>query len=400
LLRILSLNRSILKQSLLALSFDLGGLFAGRLAIVFTPFLESAPWILALFPAMITVRGTIGGILAGKLSTMLHTGEIEPRLRGNTERFYSVIRGVLSLTFVDSLLIGLLSFGVNLLVGEAAPQDLPYFLAISVLTCMISVVVGVPIASLAAITVFKRGLDPSILVYPLMSTIEDILVTTLYVVIVRLALLRGSLLGMGLIVSVLLVLFLLMIAKHRREGIFRKTLTEGVPAVFLTSLLGTFGGIVLASLRKQIEERPSILVLYPALIDGLGDIGSIIGSTQTAKLALGYVQSFRKALKGTLVDLASVETAAFFMHMAFGVAAFLLGLATGLSPSLMLLILIALITNLISFSFISLLSLATAIQTFKLGLDPDNFVIPLVTSVSDFIATTSLWSVIQALGVG
>lgn len=393
------LNRSVLKQSLLALSFDLGGLFAGRLAIIFTPFLQSAPWVLALFPAMITVRGTIGGVLAGRLSTMLHTGEIEPRLRGNTEQFYSFIRGVFSLTLVDSLLIGLLSFGVNLLAGVTDLQNLPYFLTISVLTCMISVTIGVPIASSAAIIVFKRGLDPSIIVYPLMSTVEDILVTTLYVTIVRLALLYNTLFGMALTVVILQVFIFFMIASHRRERVFRRTLMEGVPAVLLTSLLGTFGGTILASLKEQIEEIPSILVLYPSLIDTLGDIGSILGSMQTAKLALGYVQSFRNLLKGTLIDLISVETAAFLMHVVFGVVAFLLGSATGLAPNLMFLVSIALITNVITFSMISMLSLATAIQTFKFGLDPDNLVIPMVTSVSDLIATTSLWSVIQVLGV-
>jgi len=394
------INRSVLKQSLLALSFDLGGLLAGRLAIVFTPFLEAAPWILALFPAMITVRGTIGGILAGRLSTMLHTGEIEPRLRGNTPQFYSFVRSIFSLTFIDSLLIGSLSFVVNLLVGVTNLQDAPYFLAISVLTCMISVIIGAPIASLAAITVFKKGLDPSILVYPLMSTAEDILVTALYVVIVQLALLRDSLIGIGIMIFIMLIFFLFMIANHRKERVFRRTLVEGVPAVFLTSLLGTLGGTVLASLKEQIEEIPSILVLYPALIDTLGDIGSILGSLQTAKLALGYVQSFRNMFKEALVDLTSVELAAFFMHIAFGITTFLLGLATGLNPNLMLLISIALITNIISFFVISLLSLATAIQTFRLGLDPDNLVIPLVTSVSDLIATTSLWSVVRTLGVG
>jgi mgtE-like transporter len=394
------LNRSVLKQSLLALSFDLGGLFAGRLAIIFTQFLQSAPWVLALFPAMITVRGTIGGVLAGRLSTMLHTGEIEPRLRGNTEQFYSFIRGVFSLTLVDSLLIGLLSFGVNLLAGVTDLQNLPYFLTISVLTCMISVTIGVPIASSAAIIVFKRGLDPSIIVYPLMSTVEDILVTTLYVTIVRLALLYNTLFGMALTVVILQAFIFFMIASHRRERVFRRTLMEGVPAVLLTSLLGTFGGTILASLKEQIEEIPSILVLYPSLIDTLGDIGSILGSMQTAKLALGYVQSFRNLLKGTLIDLISVETAAFLMHVVFGVVAFLLGSATGLAPNLMFLVSIALITNVITFSMISMLSLATAIQTFKFGLDPDNLVIPMVTSVSDLVATTSLWSVIQVLGVG
>jgi cation transporter-like permease len=47
-----------------------------------------------------------------------------------------------------------------------------------------------------------------------------------------------------------------------------------------------------------------------------------------------------------------------------------------------------------SFVVISLFSLLVATQTFQRGLDPDNFVIPLTTSLADTIATLSLMAVL------
>jgi mgtE-like transporter len=135
------------------------------------------------------------------------------------------------------------------------------------------------------------------------------------------------------------------------------------------------------------------------LIDTLGDIGSIIGSMETTKLALGYTTSFVETFKETLADQVSIEAAAALMHILFGIITFGLARASGLTPDLFLLVEIALISNFVSFLFISVLSLLIATQTFKYGLDPDNFVIPLVTSFSDFGATFALIFALSILGV-
>jgi cation transporter-like permease len=57
-----------------------------------------------------------------------------------------------------------------------------------------------------------------------------------------------------------------------------------------------------------------------------------------------------------------------------------------------------LITNLISASAIILISYAVAILTFKKGLDPDNFVIPIESSLADSITTTALFTALVLLG--
>lgn len=393
------LNRHILRQALIALAFDLGGLLSGRIVLIFYPLFASAPWILALFPPMLTVRGNIGGILSGKLGTMLHIGQAEPRLRGNTREFYSFVRAVLTLTFIDTVGIGILAFVINFSFGNATLEQILFFLTIPPLACLLAMVIAVPIASFSGILVFKKGFDPDVILYPMMSTIDDILVTVCYVVVVTIALVPSAPAVLSVVTIILGIVFLAMLVKYSRERIFKRTLVEGVPIVLLASLLGTFGGVGLAGLRKEIEKRPSILLLYPVLIDTLGDIGSILGAMETTKLALGYVASFWGALKETFADLISLEIAAATWHVLFGLAAFFIGKATGLNPDLAFLVMIALVSNLISFLFISLFSIGVATQTFKRGLDPDNFVIPLVASVSDIGATLALMAAFAILGV-
>jgi len=391
-------NPSTLKQALLALACDFGGVIAGRLMIVFAPLFGSVPWILALFTPMLTIRGNISGILSGKLSTMLHTGEVEPKFRDNTREFYGLIRAIFVLTFVDTVGIGAIAFAVNSLFFATTSQYLYFFLLVPVLTCVLAMAVAVPVASFVGIKSFKRGLDPSIVLYPLMSTIDDVFVTLCYVLVINVALIPGAIVGMAAAALLLLGIVLVVSARSRGERIFVRTLEEGAPIVLFSSLLGTFGGVALSSFKDDIESDPTVLMLYPAMIDMLGDIGSILGTMQTTKLALGYVESLWNTLKVAFADMVSVESAAAFTHFAFSLAAFAMGTASGLSPNLAMLIALSLISNAFGFLFISVFSLLIATQTFKYGLDPDNFVIPLVTSVSDIIATLAFGTSLAILG--
>jgi cation transporter-like permease len=110
---------------------------------------------------------------------------------------------------------------------------------------------------------------------------------------------------------------------------------------------------------------------------------------ETTKLALGYTTSLIKTFKETFADLVSVECAAAIIHVTFAIVGYAIGGLQNIS-FLFYIISIALFSNIISFLFISIFSLTVATQTFKHGLDPDNFVIPLVASVSDVVATLSL----------
>jgi mgtE-like transporter len=55
------------------------------------------------------------------------------------------------------------------------------------------------------------------------------------------------------------------------------------------------------------------------------------------------------------------------------------------------LLLILFVSNVIAFTVIVILSYAISILTFKRGLDPDNFVIPVESSLADSITTIALF---------
>lgn len=394
------LNKKVFTQALLALTFNIGGLLSGRLTIIYAPIFKASPWILAIYPLVLTVRGGTSGVLCGKLGTLLHTGEITPYFRGNTKSFYSLINSIFVLTFIDTLSMGLISFCLNFLFQQTALETWIYFVILPVLSCVLGVVVTIPITLFVGSKAFQFGLDPDIITYPTISTINDIIVSTIYIAIVSSILhFYEYLFLLEFLIIIIAVFSIYLFIRHSKERIFNKTLKEGIPILFLSGLFGSINGIILSSFRKKIENAPSILLLYPALMNILGNIGSIIGSMETTKLALGYVTSFIYVLKDTFVDLFSVEVAAFIIHIFLSAAVIVVGSLTNLAVTPFLIFKVALLSNILSFFFISLFSLIIATQTFKHGLDPDNFVIPLTTSISDTISTFTLMTVLIIVGV-
>ncbi len=356
---------------------------------VFTPLFSNSPWILALFPPILTVRGGIGGIFSGNLATMMHLGLIKPQIRGNTDQYKGLIKSVLVITVIDTLILGAFSFMINVVNGSALMDQWFLFICIPTVACMMAVCLSIPITSLIAIETFKRGLDPDILVYPILASINDIVVTSFFVVTVFLVLSGGVfyMVLVGLFVIILTVIGYLAI-QTRDDRFFQQTLREGTFIVVISSIFGSVNGVLLSNLGPSIASTPGLMTLYPALTNALGSIGSIIGSKTTTDIALGYARSFLEELKESGKSIIQVEVPAAFMHVVFACIAYVISIGSG--ASLMSLISIALACNLFSFILIAVFALWSAHLAFERGLNPDNIVIPAITSVSDSTATLAV----------
>ena len=388
---------SIPAQALIALSFNVISLFAGGLISIFTPRFEAAPWILALFPPILTIRGGIGGVFSGNLATMLHLGLIRPRVRGNTPLYRQLVSAVFVITLIDTLVMGGISFILSLALGRASLEQVFIFLSVPPVACFLAMAVSIPLTSLIAIATFRRGLDPDILVYPILASVNDIVVTACFVVTSLMVLLGGAW------ISLLAALFTLVVAlsallayQNRRVGFFYKTIREGTTVVIVSSIFGNLNGAFLSGLSRDFVRYPGLLVLYPALTNALGNIGSIVGSTMTTSLALGYLRSLREEVRGALSSVLQVEAVALLMHLVFGLVSYAIASQTASGASLTLLVGVAIISNLSSFALISLFAIVVAFLAFRRGLNPDNIVIPLITSFSDTVATLTI---LPALGL-
>jgi len=384
-------------QTLLALSFNLVSLLAGGLMAVFTPLFSASPWILALFPPVLTVRGGIGGIFSGNLATMLHLGLVKPKLRDNTPDYYGLVKSVMTITVVDTLILGSVSFLFNLASGNATPSMWHIFVSVPTVACTLAVGFSVPITSYIAIMTYRRGLDPDIIVYPILASMNDIIVTAFYVTVVSLVLMGGpAILGLGALFALILAAVAVLAYRSRGDPFFRQTIREGTTVVVLGSLFGSVNGVMLSRMSGTLERTPGLMAMYPALTNALGNIGSIIGSQATTGMALGYARGFREELEDAGRNIAQVEAPAAFMHLVFAFTAWLITGPGSPGVSLATLLVVALTANLLSFGVISVFALYTAYLAFERGLNPDNVVIPAITTASDTTATLALSPAVAA----
>jgi mgtE-like transporter len=386
-------------QSLLSLAFDLGGIIAGLTVAASLGLFLREPWIIVLYPGVISLRGVIGGLFAGRLSTGLHLGTIPASLSGsNTKRFYLLWGSIIVLTFESSLLLGLVAVLFQMVSGSALNiLNVLTIFGTLFATMGLSILVISPLTIAIAFSSFKKGLDPDIIVYPIESTIADILVTICYFTVLSL-LLSGIGLMIVILACVVFTGFVLGIFyRSRRETEFLRTLKESFYMIVVVAIMVNITGYVLSTISEFVGQKPKIYVVYPAIIDTMGDVGAIVGSTATTKLALGSLDSSVRSIRNHRIQIAAAWIASAAMFMIYALISSLYRPPSSVLDALTFLFLL-LATNFFAGIIIIFISFSVAILTFQKGLDPDNFVIPLESSLADAITTVSLFVMLSIIG--
>lgn len=129
-----------------------------------------------------------------------------------------------------------------------------------------------------------------------------------------------------------------------------------------------------------IKNSPGLLSVYPALINTLGAAGAIFGSLSTTKLALGLIKTQLREIGGEIKDIIQIGIAVSLMYILYGAIAYYI------SGNLVSFVIIAL-SLIILFPIIILLTFSIGIIAFIQGLDPDNFIIPIETTLTDCLLT-------------
>jgi mgtE-like transporter len=171
--------RASLGQSLLSFSFDIGGLLTGALLLLYFDILSvnEAPWAIFLFPGILSIRGAVGGLFSGHLGTSLHLGTIKPSFTKNTKDFQVLFRVIITLALLSGVSVGTGAWIFGLFLWKATITNFIQILMVITATMALSVVFVSPLTMGFSVLSFKRGLDPDIIVYPITSTISDIIST-------------------------------------------------------------------------------------------------------------------------------------------------------------------------------------------------------------------------------
>jgi mgtE-like transporter len=386
-LKVKPLFTETLKQSVIAYAFNIFGIVAGTIIAYNSGLFAKAPWAVVIYPPILSARGVIGGLFCGRLSTALHLGTVQPRLFGNTKSFYLLFQAIVIMTFEASLMMSLIA---------ALFRDFEEFLGlinVFMATMALALVVISPLTLTVSFISFKHGLDPDIILYPIESTVADLLITSIYIIVLGLFLVNSLFWGriFTFISLALLLTSAFFLVKNAREPEFIKTLKESMLTLVLVSFIVNVAGATLGRVEELMRGRElnQVYVVYPALIDTIGDVGAVVGSTATTKLALGTLKASFSSMKNHLMEISGAWAASLIMYFAYSVLALLIT-GTFAPTSLVTFTFFLFTVNIFAASLIILVSYSVAILTYQRGLDPDNFEIPIESSMADSITTISL----------
>ena len=143
-------------------------------------------------------------------------------------------------------------------------------------------------------------------------------------------------------------------------------------------------------MRDYIKKSPGIIVVYPALIDTLGDAAAIFGSISTTRLFIGFIKSKIGQIRRQTGILSQILIATFLFYIIYGFIAFIY-------EKTLISFFMPIVSFLLCFPIVIIITFIMAILTFTKGMNPDNFVIPIETALTDAIFTVVIATLIILL---
>jgi mgtE-like transporter len=170
-----------------------------------------------------------------------------------------------------------------------------------------------------------------------------------------------------------------------------------LPVLLALTLVEVGSGLVLGRFESQLLRYPTLLALVPVTIGTAGNLGSILAARLSTAFHLGTL-SFDPADEQLAGNAVATLALALSIFPLVGVGSWGLTALAGsvqLSPGTVLAISLS--------AGIALAVLAVAVTVtvtyvaYRLGLDPDDVVIPVVTNTCDVLGVVVLFATVQLL---
>lgn len=392
-------DAATVRQGLAALLVSSGGdLLAGLTLGSITHTLEQLPGLLVLVPAAIGMRGNIFGALGSRLGTAIHAGTFRVSRRRDTVVGQNLLASI-ALTLSVSLALAVLAKAVAVAFGVPGTISVAGFVVISVVGGALSSVIVLFLTLGVAARSVHRGWDLDNVAAPLVTAAGDIvtlpsLFLATYLVGIRWV---SPALALG---TAALSVAALVAAVRAGLPLLRRIIRESLPVLLGAGLVDVLAGVTIEKRLEAFLVFPGLLVLVPPFLEDTGALGGILSSRLSSKLHLGVIEARNVPQKTARAD--------FWLTFAFAVPVFVLvavssdiaatiaGLAT---PGVLRMVGVSLLGGFLATACAVGIAYYGAIVSYRLGLDPDNHGIPLITSSMDLIGAFALILSIVVLGI-
>jgi mgtE-like transporter len=392
-------DAATVRQGLAALLVSSAGdLLAGLTLGSITHTLDRLPGLLVLVPAAIGMRGNIFGAMASRLGTSIHAGTFHLSRRRDTVVGQNVLASV-ALTLAISLALAVLAKSVAVAFGLPDTISVVDFVIVSVVGGALSSVVVLFLTLAVAARSVSKSWDLDNVAAPLVTAAGDVVtLPSLFVATYLVGIgWLSPLLALGTTVLSLAALFA---AFRAGLPLVRRILRESLPVLLLAGAIDVLAGVTIEKRLESFLVFPGLLVLVPPFLEDTGALGGILSSRLSSKLHLGVIEPDnvpQRAARGDFLLTFLFAVPVFVLvGLASDLAATVAGLAT---PGAVRMVLVSLLGGFVATIFAVGIAYYGAIAAFRLGLDPDNHGIPLITSSMDLIGAFALILAIVVVGI-
>lgn len=376
-----------------------GDLLAGLALGAITHTLEALPGLLVLVPAAIGMRGNIFGALGSRFGTAIHTGTFRVSRRLDTVVGQNIAAS-LALTLSISLVLAVLAKAVAVGFGLSHTISVADFVVISVVGGAFSSVIVLVLTLGVASASVRFGWDMDNVAAPLVTAAGD--VVTLPSLFLATYLVRvGWVTPVVASLSTIAAVVALALALRSGLPILRRILRESLPVLIVAGAVDVVAGLTIEKRLASFLAFPALLVLIPPFLEDSGALGGILSSRLSSKLHLGVIDPLAVPQRPARADFVLTFLFAVPVFVLVALSSDVAAAASGLrSPGPLRMVEVSMIGGFIATSFAVIIAYYGSIATFRLGLDPDNHGIPMVTSSMDLLGALALIFAIVLVGIG
>ncbi|MCC7562331.1 MAG: magnesium transporter [Methanobrevibacter arboriphilus] len=387
-------TNDVLREAFIALLIcAIGDLFAGIILGNMTSFLAAFPGLLVIIPGAIGMRGNIFGALGSRLATNLHIGLLSPKFKRSKILSENILSSLI-LTMILSIFLAFLAKGICIIFGFES-ISLVDFTLISLFAGVISSVIMLPLTMLISLKSFENGWDPDNISTPVIAAFGDLFtLPAIILAVILVSFLSSVILKYSVFIFIILIAILSFIYGIKAGGEMKKILKQSTPVLLVCSFLGVTAGGFLNNSINTLLKNPSLLTLVPLFSGESGNLVSILGARLSSALHSGLISPVLKPEKITIRNFSIIIFLAIIIYPIIGLLAELSSKLLNI-PGLGFIPIIGIstIAGILLISVMLLIVFLISSLSYKNGLDPDNIVIPISTSVTDSLSSLTLISI-------
>jgi len=358
------------------------------------------PALIILLPPSADMRGNVYGAFGSRLGTYLHMGRIEAKLKVDpiiAENIHASLFLVVTFSVLNGVVCSYLGYLLGL--NPLSPDIILSLTVVSVLSSMLSALFMIPSTILIAVLSYRFGWDPDNVTSPLITLAGDIVTVPLIYLSVLLVERMGSL-TKAIVLSFVVLLGVLLFLKSNKSFVARRIMREMLLILSICVLIDYGAGTILGGSLEGLIAIAGILTIIPPFLEDGGVIGCILAARVSSWLHLGEIEP-------TFVPGRRIREM-FLQNHILGIVVFTMVALLGqtinvtmniptVSTAIMLAVtvlagqLLVLILNFISYELVTL--------SYRIGLDPDNVGIPIITSLMDLMGTGTLVLMLVLFGL-